>query len=222
MAEPTIPALACTTDTKGWKTKNIFGQNNLSSVPILLLPVRYYIMQDCGSGLIQYGSGSSIFAQSGSGSSSGSKLKQNFWRQFFSQIFLKSKFESNQFKNTGVFHQIFFQKVVGAILYLCLKNTKKCIFLLKFLNFLAPGSGSGIRIPNTDPDPQSHWIRIRIHNPDIMQSPFSLTSPWAWPAAPCTWSHPSPADKVTAFAYLNSPNLDIFLTFNFRMDSFPI
>jgi hypothetical protein len=26
------------------------------------------------------------------------------------------------------------------------------LFLLKFLNFLAPGSG--IRIPNTDPDPQ--------------------------------------------------------------------
>jgi hypothetical protein len=34
------------------------------------------------------------------------------------------------------------------------KITKKCIFPLKFLNFLAPGSG--IRIPNTDPDPQSH------------------------------------------------------------------
>jgi hypothetical protein len=32
---------------------------------------------------------------------------------------------------------------------------------MKFLNFLAPGSGSGIRIPNTDPDPQSHWIRIQ-------------------------------------------------------------
>jgi hypothetical protein len=40
--------------------------------------------QGCGSGLIQYGSGS------------GSKLKQNFRRKFFSQIFLKSKFESNQ------------------------------------------------------------------------------------------------------------------------------
>jgi hypothetical protein len=31
-------------------------------------------------------------------------LKQNFRTQFFSQIFLKSKFESNQIKNTGVFH----------------------------------------------------------------------------------------------------------------------
>jgi hypothetical protein len=37
-----------------------------------------------------------------------------------------------------------------------LKITKKCIFTLKFLYFLAPGSGSGIRIPNTDPDPKSH------------------------------------------------------------------
>jgi hypothetical protein len=41
-------------------------------------------------------------------------------REFSSQIFLKSKFESNQIKNTGtgVIHQKKFQKVVGAILYL--------------------------------------------------------------------------------------------------------
>jgi hypothetical protein len=76
--------------------------------------------QGCGSGLIKYGSGSSIFAQSGSGSGSGigSKLKQNFLSQFLSQIFLKSKFESNQIKNPGVtsIHQKYFQKVVSAIL----------------------------------------------------------------------------------------------------------
>jgi hypothetical protein len=38
--------------------------------------------------------------------------------------------------------------------------TKKCIFPLEFLNFLAPGSG--ILIPNTDSDPapKSHWKRI--------------------------------------------------------------
>jgi hypothetical protein len=72
--------------------------------------------QGCGSGLIFYGSGSSIFAQSRSGS--GSKLKQNFRRQFLSQIFLRSKFESNQIKNICVIHQNFFQKVVSAILYL--------------------------------------------------------------------------------------------------------
>jgi hypothetical protein len=54
--------------------------------------------QGCGSGLIQsrYGSGSSIIAQSGSGCGSGTKLKQNFRRQFLSQICLKLKFESNQ------------------------------------------------------------------------------------------------------------------------------
>jgi hypothetical protein len=41
--------------------------------------------QGCGSGLIFYGSGSgsSIFSQSGSGS----KLKQNFPRQFFLKFF---------------------------------------------------------------------------------------------------------------------------------------
>jgi hypothetical protein len=47
---------------------------------------------------------------------SGSKLKQNFQRQFFSQILISKK--SNQIKNTGVIHQSFFQKVVSAILYL--------------------------------------------------------------------------------------------------------
>jgi hypothetical protein len=62
--------------------------------------------QGCGSGLIQYGFGSSIFAQSGSGS----KLNRTFEVNFFSQIFLVSKFESNQIKNTGVIHQIFFKK----------------------------------------------------------------------------------------------------------------
>jgi hypothetical protein len=35
------------------------------------------------------------------------------------------------------------------------KITKKGIFPLKFLNFLALGIGSVIRIPNTAPDPQS-------------------------------------------------------------------
>jgi hypothetical protein len=74
-----------------------------------LVPVQQHLQnQGCGSGLIQYESGASIFAQSGSSSGSGSRLKQNFRRQFF----LKSKFESNQIKNTGVFHQFFFQKVV--------------------------------------------------------------------------------------------------------------
>jgi hypothetical protein len=90
-----------------------------------------FLNQGCGSGLIQYGSGSGIFAQSGSGSGSGSKLNQNFRRQFLSQIFLKSKFESNQIKNTGVIHQIFFQKVVLFYTFLVdkLKNkNKKCIF----------------------------------------------------------------------------------------------
>jgi hypothetical protein len=38
------------------------------------------------------------------------KLKQNFRRQFPSQILLKSKFELNQIKNTGVIHQKFFKK----------------------------------------------------------------------------------------------------------------
>jgi hypothetical protein len=86
----------------------------------------------------------------------------NFLRQFPSQIFWKSKFESNQIKNTSVIHQNFFQKVVSAILYLLSsklfvkKIIKKCIFHGNFFIFL-PFSW----IPNTDPDPQSHWIRIQ-------------------------------------------------------------
>jgi hypothetical protein len=51
--------------------------------------------QGCGSGLIQYGSGSSIFAQSGSssgsGSGSGSKLKQNFQKTIFFSNFFEIK-----------------------------------------------------------------------------------------------------------------------------------
>jgi hypothetical protein len=63
---------------------------------------------------------------------------------------LKSKFESNQIKNTGVIHQNFVQKVVNALFYIFSGK----VFPLKFLNCLAPGSGSGLP------------IRIRIHNPD--------------------------------------------------------
>jgi hypothetical protein len=66
--------------------------------------------QGCWSRFIQSGFGSIIFAKSGSGSGSGSKLKQNFRRKFLSQTFLKSKFESNQIKNTGVIHTNFVSK----------------------------------------------------------------------------------------------------------------
>jgi hypothetical protein len=55
-------------------------------------------------GLIKKGCGS------GSSYGSGSKLKQNFRRQFLSKKILKSKFESNQIKNKGVFINFFFEK----------------------------------------------------------------------------------------------------------------
>jgi hypothetical protein len=55
------------------------------------------------------------FAQSGSGS----KLKQNFRRQFLPQILL------SQIKNTGVIQFFFLQKVVSAILYLWSGNLFK-------------------------------------------------------------------------------------------------
>jgi hypothetical protein len=107
------------------------------------------------------------FAQSGSSSGSGSKLKQSFRRQFLSQICFKSKFESNQIKNIGVIHLNFFQKVVTAILYtfsvvkIFVKNQKVPFFPRKFL---AHGSGFPIRIrihkvsesgldPDLDPQP---------------------------------------------------------------------
>jgi hypothetical protein len=38
---------------------------------------------------------------------------------------LKSKFETNQIKNTCFIHQIFFQKVVSAILYIFVVKFKK-------------------------------------------------------------------------------------------------
>jgi hypothetical protein len=44
------------------------------------------------------------------------------------------------------------------------KNYKKVHL---FLRFIAPGSGFGNRIREPDPDPQSHLIRIRIHNPAV-------------------------------------------------------
>jgi hypothetical protein len=50
--------------------------------------------QGCGSRLIFYGSGSGIFAQSGSGS----KLKQNFRRQFLSQIFWNQNLSQSKSK----------------------------------------------------------------------------------------------------------------------------
>jgi hypothetical protein len=43
------------------------------------------------------------------------------------------------------------------------KITKKCIFPLKFLNFLAPGSRS---TKSLNPDPI--WIRKRIPNPGVL------------------------------------------------------
>jgi hypothetical protein len=83
-------------------------------------------------------------------------LKAISFSNFFEiQIWVKSN------KNTGVIHEFFSKS--SAILYpfsgKFKKNTKKCIFPMEILNFLCPW----IRIPNTDPDPQRHWIRI--HNP---------------------------------------------------------
>jgi hypothetical protein len=94
-----------------WENKAVFM---LYTELVIGLVKVISLEQGCGSGLIEYGSGSRIFAQSGSSSGSGSKLKQNLRRQFLSQIFLKSKFESNQIKNI-VIHLNFFQKVVSGI-----------------------------------------------------------------------------------------------------------
>jgi hypothetical protein len=45
--------------------------------------------------------------------------------------------------------------------------------VLIFLHFLAPGSRSGIRISNADPDPDPQSRRIRIHNPGFIYSAFA-------------------------------------------------
>jgi hypothetical protein len=71
-------------------------------------------VQGCGSGLIYYGSGSSIFAQFQIRIQAKTKRskKVSFSNFFEINIWVKSN------KNTVVIHPNFFQKVVRAILYL--------------------------------------------------------------------------------------------------------
>jgi hypothetical protein len=87
-------------------------EQTVSTVTSIQEQNAHTVTQGCGSGLNQCGSGSSILAQSGPGcgSGSGSKLKQNFQRQFLSQIFLKSKLQSNQIKKYWCYSSIFFLK----------------------------------------------------------------------------------------------------------------
>jgi hypothetical protein len=68
-------------------------------------------------------------------------------RQFFSPIFWKSNFESNQIKNTVLFIKIFL-----------------------------PCPWTRIRIPNTDKDPQSHWIRIQSGSTTLINNVLLLQS----------------------------------------------
>jgi hypothetical protein len=61
------------------------------------------------------------------------QANQNFRRQFLSQIFLKSKFESNQIKKIPVlFIKVFLKKSTGSWCYilpfLVVKFKKKCAF----------------------------------------------------------------------------------------------
>jgi hypothetical protein len=70
--------------------------------------------QGCGSGLIQYGFGSSIFAQSGSGS----KLKQNFRSQFYFSNFFGIKIWVKSNQKYRCYSSNFFQKVVSAVTFL--------------------------------------------------------------------------------------------------------
>jgi hypothetical protein len=84
----------------------------------------------------------------------------------FSNFFeIKIWVKSNK-KNTGVmvFIKFFSQKVVSAILYHFSGKFFffKCIFPLKFLNFLAPGSGFSIRI---------HKVTESVFNPDLDPHP---------------------------------------------------
>jgi hypothetical protein len=75
--------------------------------------------------------------------------------QHFSSIRIRIRIQAKtELSNTISFSNFFESKIwVKSNKKVVLKITKKYIFQLKFLNFLAPGSG--IRIPN--PDPQSPW-----------------------------------------------------------------
>ena len=49
-------------------------------------------------------------------------------------------------------------------IYILILTSFVYILFLSYINICGSGSRILIRIPNTDPDPEGSWIRIRIHN----------------------------------------------------------
>jgi hypothetical protein len=106
------------------------------------------VNQACGSGLIQSGSGLSIFPQSGSGSTK-ENLKTNF--------FLSCKNQYKSQKTCSLYYFLPFS-------YKMFKKLKKSAF---FIHFSCPWIR--IRIPILDPHKSLNpdTIRIRIQNPAL-------------------------------------------------------
>jgi hypothetical protein len=108
------------------------------------------------------------------------RKNRTFTDNFFSHFF-EIKIWVKSIQKYRCYSSIFVSKstVVSPIFYryifigkIFLKLTKTCIFPLKFLNFLAPGSGFPIRIrihkvtesgSNPDPDPQPCFNVVKVH-----------------------------------------------------------
>jgi hypothetical protein len=82
---------------------------------------------------------------------------------------LKLKFQSNQFKNTGVIHQNIFQKVVSAILYLVCVVV--CFLFIMVIMLKSTGTLFLHFLP-LDPDPPSSLFQI--HNPGTKLASLTL------------------------------------------------
>ena len=52
----------------------------------------------------------------------------------------------------------------GSELWIYILILTSFVYILSYINICGSGSRILIRIPNTDPDPEGSWIRIRIHN----------------------------------------------------------
>ena len=117
----------------------------------------------CGSKCIEFGSGSRILAQFRSGSDPGPDpdpvLCYQFWKKFFKTILEKNNFinKSKFFNKKCQLKKCLVSWSTGLLIYILIdKSHTFCLYFILFLHV-----GILIRIPNTDPDPQSSWIQIQ-------------------------------------------------------------
>ena len=89
----------------------------------------------------------------------------NFKRKTKKIILEKNKF-LNFFLQTIIIkcHLKTFLLRWGSELWIYILILTSFVYILSYINLCGSGSRILIRIPNTDPDPEGSWIRIRIHN----------------------------------------------------------